>query len=59
MLQGRPWKKAKTLTEALKEIDVHQGKQFCPDVVSSFQEEIEINGLDIVEKHSRNTIKSR
>ncbi len=59
ILQGRPWKKAKSLTDALKEIDLHQGKQFCPEVVSNFQEEIAANGIDIVEKHSSNTIKSR
>jgi len=59
MLQGRPWKKAKSLTDALAEIDLLRGEQFCPEVVSNFHEEIEANGLDIVDKHSSNTVKSR
>lgn len=59
MLQGRPWKKAKSLADALAEIDLHQGKQFCPEVVSNFQTEIVANGLYIADNHSSNAIKSR
>ncbi len=59
MLQGRPWKKAKSLAGALAEIDTHQGKQFCPEVVSNIHAEIDANGLDIEDKHSSNKIMSR
>jgi signal transduction histidine kinase/HD-GYP domain-containing protein (c-di-GMP phosphodiesterase class II) len=59
MLQGRPWQKAKSLADALAEIDLHTGDQFCPEVVSNLQAEIIANGFVVLDNHSSSKVESR
>lgn len=45
MLSSRQYRKSKTVEEALKEIEQHEGTQFDPEVVETFLKVVKIDGI--------------